>query len=61
MSSLSSGGKGNSLLLMGTILFANHLADFFDLNLSVHPFLDFLEDFMVIYSIYLSGLQFINI
>ena len=55
MSSLSSGGKGNSLLLMGTILLANHLADFFDLNLSVHPFLDFLEDFMIIY---LSSLIF---
>ena len=55
MSSLSSGGKGSSLLLMGTILLANHLADFFDLNLSVHPFLDFFEDFMIIY---LSSLIF---
>ena len=44
---MSSGGKGNSLLLIGTILLANHLADFFDLNLSVHPFFDFFEDFMV--------------
>ena len=53
---MSSGGKGNSLLFTGTILLANHLADFFDLNLSVHPFFDFLEDFMVTYlsSLYLQ-------
>ena len=53
---MSSGGKGNSLLFTGTILLANHLADFLDLNLSVHPFFDFLEDFMVTYlsSLYLQ-------